>query len=104
MEVLSQVMMTLIAIVGSTALWNFLSDRLKTKAKERAESLANDDGMQYRDDLKNRVRNMESLLAKSSEEKDELRDTVLELTARVSELSVKVEFLEKENERLKNLK
>ena len=104
MEVLSQVMMTLIAIVGSTALWNFLSDRLKTKAKERAESLANDDGMQYRDDLKNRVRNMESLLAKSSEEKDELRDTVLELTAKVSELSVKVEFLEKENERLKNLK
>lgn len=104
MEVLSQVMMTIIAIVGSTALWTFLSDRLKTKAKERAENLANDDGMQYRDDLKNRVRNMESLLAKSSEEKDELRSTVLELTAKVSELSVKVEFLEKENQRLKNIR
>lgn len=104
MEILSQVMMTLIAIVGSTALWNFLSDRLKTRAKERAQNLANDDGMQYRDDLKHRVRNLESLLAKSSDEKDELRDTVLELTAKVSELSVKVEFLEKENERLKNVR
>ena len=60
--------------------------------------------MQYRDDLKDRVKNLESLLAKSSEEKDELRDKVLELTARVSELSVKVEFLAKENERLKNLR
>ena len=44
---------------------------------------------------------MEALLAKSSEEKDELRDKVLELTSEVSSLKVKVEFLEKENERLK---
>ncbi len=61
----------------------------------------NDDGNLYRDDLKARVRNLETLLAQSSDEKDELRDTVLALTAQVSELRVKVEFLEKENERLK---
>ena len=58
--------------------------------------------MQYRDDLKNRVRNLEALLASSSNEKDELRDQVLALTQEVSALRVKVEFLEKENERLKN--
>ena len=58
--------------------------------------------VQYRDDLKNRVINLESLLATSATQKDELMDTVLKLTAQVSELNVKVDFLERENERLKN--
>jgi predicted nuclease with TOPRIM domain len=103
-EAIQQILITLAAVAGSTALWNFLSERLKAKAEARKDKYKNDDGMQYRDDLKSRVRNLEDLLAKSSEEKDELRDTVLELTAKVSELSVKVEFLEKENERLKNIR
>ena len=59
--------------------------------------------MQYRDDLKHRVRNLEALLSQSSEEKDQMRQQVLALTAEVHALRVKVEFLEKENERLKNL-
>jgi hypothetical protein len=58
--------------------------------------------VQYRDDLKHRVRNLEALLASSSDEKDELRDQVLALTQEVSALRVKVEFLEKENDRLKS--
>ncbi len=58
--------------------------------------------MQYRDDLKHRVRNLESLLAQSSDDKEELRNQVLTLTAEVNALRVKVEFLEKENDRLKN--
>ncbi len=58
--------------------------------------------MLYRDDLKNRVRNLEALLAASAEEKEELRAIVLKLTEEVSVLRTKVEFLEKENERLKN--
>lgn len=57
--------------------------------------------MQYRDDLKNRVRNLESLLAQSAQEKDDMRDKILKLTEEVSALRMKVEFLEKENERLK---
>ena len=74
------------------------------KAEERKETMQNNDGIQYRDDLKDRVRNMESLLAKSADEKDELRDKVLELTGEVQALRVKVEFLEKENDRLKNVR
>jgi len=103
-EAIQQIMITLAAVAGSTALWNFLSERIKAKTEARKDDLKNDDGMQYRDDLKARVRNLETLLAQSSDEKDELRDTVLELTAQVSELRVKVDFLEKENERLKNLR
>ena len=104
METIQQILITVGAIAGSTVFWSFMSERLKAKAEARKDKYKQDDGMQYRDDLKSRVRNLEDLLAKSSEEKDELRDTVLELTAKVSELSVKVEFLEKENERLKNLR
>ena len=52
--------------------------------------------------LKTRVRNLESLLANSSEEKDKLRDQVLELVAEVHSLRVEVDYLKKENERLKN--
>lgn len=101
MDIIQQIMITIAAVAGSTALWSFLSERIKAKTEARRELLKNDDSLQFRDDLKNRVRNMEALLAKSSEEKDELRDKVLELTSEVSSLKVKVEFLEKENERLK---
>ena len=79
-----------------------LQARLKVKSEERKSQLENNDGVQYRDDLKNRVRNLEALLASSSDEKDELRNQVLALTQEVSALRVKVEFLERENDRLKN--
>lgn len=104
MEDYVQIIITIVGVLGSASIWKFMEARMKLKAEQRSEDNRNDDGIQYRDDLKNRVRNMEALLAKSSEEKDELRDNVLNLTAQVSELKVKVEFLEKENERLKNIR
>jgi len=58
--------------------------------------------VQFRDDLKSRVRNLETLLAQSADEKEELRSQVLQLTAEVHALRVKVDFLERENERLKS--
>ena len=57
----------------------------------------------YRDDLRERVRKLESLLEESSKEKDEMREQILSLTSEVSALQVKVEHLEKENQRLKNI-
>ena len=70
--------------------------------RQKKAELENNDGVQYRDDLKNRVRNLEALLAASADEKDELRNQVLQLTAEVHALRVKVDFLTKENERLKD--
>ena len=79
-----------------------LEARLRVKSEEKKTERENSDGVQYRDDLKNRVRNLEQLLAASADEKDELRNQVLALTQEVSALRVKVEFLERENDRLKN--
>ena len=43
---------------------------------------------------------MEVLLQESSKEKDEMRSTILLLTEKVAQLTVKVEFLQRENAEL----
>ena len=103
MDNLTQIIITLVTVAGSAGIWKFLEARLKTRIEEKKNNYENNDGVQYRDDLKNRVRNLESLLATSSDEKDNLRLQVLKLTEEVSALRIKVEFLEKENQRLKNV-
>jgi phage shock protein A len=102
MEGWVQIVVTIAGVLGSASIWKFFEARMKVKAEERAEEARNDDGIQYRDDLKDRVRNLEALLAKALDKEDELNKKILELTAQVAELGVKVEFLERENERLKN--
>jgi len=97
-----QIIITIIGVLGSGAIWKFMETKIKTKSQEKREEIQNSDSVQYRDDLKNRVRNLESLLAQSADEKDELREQVLALTAEVNALRVKVDYLEKENDRLKS--
>lgn len=103
MDNITQIIITVVTVAGSAGIWKFLEARLKSKSEEKKSKYENSDGVQYRDDLKNRVRNLESLLATSSDEKEELRKQVLELVEEVSALRIKVEFLEKENQRLKNV-
>jgi predicted nuclease with TOPRIM domain len=103
MEQYTQIIITIVGVLGSASIWKYLEARLKANADNKKVELENNSDVQYRDDLKNRVRVMESLLAKSSDEKDNLRDQVLALVAEVNTLRVKVEYLEKENERLKNI-
>jgi len=102
MNDITQIIITVVSVAGTAGIWQFLQARLKVKSEEKKVELQNNDGVQYRDDLKHRVRNLEALLAASSDEKDELRNQVLALTQEVSALRVKVEFLEKENDRLKD--
>ena len=102
MDSWTQVLVTFIGVLGSASVWKYLEARLKSQSEAKKLHLKNNEGVQYRDDLKNRVRNLESLLATSSEEKELMRQQILDLTAEVHELRVKVEFLTKENERLKN--
>jgi predicted nuclease with TOPRIM domain len=102
MDNVTQIIITLATVAGSAGIWKFFEARLKVKSEEKKSELQNSDGVQYRDDLKNRVRNLEAMLANSADEKDELRNKVLTLTEEVSALRIKVEYLEKENDRLKN--
>ncbi|WP_288954919.1 hypothetical protein [uncultured Polaribacter sp.] len=102
MDNITQIIITIVTVAGSAGIWKFLEARLKSRNENKKIELQNNDGIQYRDDLKNRVRNLESMLANSSDEKDKLRDQVLQLVAEVNSLRVEVDYLKKENERLKN--
>jgi hypothetical protein len=98
---LAQIAITVVTVLGSGAAFQFYTNKMKLRAEQRKEDLVNSDTHLYRDDLKNRVRNLEELLARAADEKDELRQKVLDLTAEVHALRVKVDFLERENQGLK---
>ena len=102
MEQYVQIIITIVGVLGSASIWKYLEARLKANTKNKQIELENNDGVQYRDDSKTRVRNLESMLANSSDEKDKLREQVLQLVAEVHSLRVEVDYLKKENERLKN--
>lgn len=98
----TQIIITIVTVAGSAGIWKFMEARLKTKSEDKRFDRSNSDGVQYRDDLKERVKRLETLLEQTSDEKDELQKQIVGLTAEVHALRVKVEFLDKENDRLKN--
>jgi len=91
MENIYSVLITAITILGGTGAWRYYEKR--AMAKERDDEF-------IRHDCKDRIAKLEALLVQSSKEKDELRNMVLALTKEVAALSVKVEYLTKENEEL----
>lgn len=94
------VLITMFTVLFSASAWKFYENKIKLKTD--LETLERTDHNMYRDDLKDRVKRLEKLLVDGSEEKDIMRNQILELTKEVSMLHVKVDFLEKENDRLKS--
>ncbi len=91
MENMYSVLITAITVLGGTTAFRFYEKR--AMRKERDEEF-------IRHDCKDRISKLEGLLEAASKEKDELRNMVLALTKEVAALSVKVEFLTKENDKL----
>ena len=91
MENIYSVLITAITILGGGGAWRYYEKR--AIAKERDEDF-------IRHDCKDRISKLEALLEASSREKDELRIMILSLTKEVAALTVKVEYLTKENEEL----
>lgn len=85
------VIVTVITVLGSASAWRFYERR--AMRKERDEEF-------IRHDCRDRIAKLEALLEESSKEKDDMRTTILTLTEKVSALTVKVEFLQKENSQL----
>ena len=93
-ESIYAVLITLITVLGSASAWRFYEKRAQYKKDE-------DDFI--KDDCAKRIDKLELLLEKSSAEKDEMRDKILELTKDLAELTIKVKYLEIENKRLLEL-
>ena len=91
MENMYSVLITAITVLGGTTAFRYYEKR--AMRKERDEEF-------IRHDCKDRITKLETLLQESSKEKDELRSMVLALTKEVAALSVKVEYLTKENDKL----
>jgi peptidoglycan hydrolase CwlO-like protein len=87
------VLITAISILGGSAAWRYYEKR--ALHKERDDEF-------IRHDCKERIAKLEALLVQTGKEKDNLRQMILELTKQVAALSVKVEFLTKENDKLKS--
>ena len=81
------VLITAITVLGSASAWRFY--------EKRADQKKDEDNF-IKQDCRERISKLEALLLRSSEEKDEMRQTILSLTEQVAKLTVKVEYLEGE--------
>ena len=79
------VLITAITVLGSASAWRFY--------ERRADQKKDEDNF-IKQDCRERISKLEALLLRSSEEKDEMRQTILLLTEQVAKLTVKVEYLE----------
>jgi len=96
------IFIAIISALGSVGAWRFYETKLRLKNKREGNpQQANENFIK---DLQERVNKLEALLIESSEEKDEMRDTITALSAEVSGLKVKIEYLEEENIFLKGKK
>ena len=91
MENLYSVLIAVISVLGSAAAFRFYEKR--AMHKERDEDF-------IRHDCRDRIAKLEALLAEAGREKDDLRRLILDLTTRVAELKVTVDFLREENDEL----
>jgi peptidoglycan hydrolase CwlO-like protein len=82
------VIITAVTVLGSASAWRFWEKRAIRKDKEEDF---------IKNDCRDRISKLEALLTESSKEKDEMRELILSLTEKVAALTVKVEFLQREN-------
>ena len=85
------VLVTAITVLGSTSAWKYY---------ERRAEMKKDEENFIKQDCRDRISKLEALLKESAQEKEKMRETILLLTEKVAALSVKVEFLQKENSEL----
>ena len=92
---------TAVTVLGSAGAWQFYQNRLKLKHQEKQE----DRGEQtlFRDDLRERVAILEERLEQAYREKADTQAKLTEVMTELAEYKVRLEFLEKENDRLKNI-
>lgn len=100
MEQYQTILITVVSVLGSAGAWQFYQNRLKLKYQaEKDEKL---DQNLFRDDLRERVAVLESRLEDAHKEKEKRQDEITQLQTMLAEYKVRLEFLEKENERLKD--
>lgn len=101
MENISQILITLATVLTSAGAWQYYQNRLKVKHAEFKESRG--EQVMFRDDLRERVAILEQKLEEAYAEKEKTQERLSVVMTELAEYKVRLEFLEKENERLKNV-
>jgi hypothetical protein len=99
MENYTTIIVTAVTVLGSTGAWTYYQNKLKLKYEFKKEDKS--DQNLYRDDLRERVTILETKLDEERSAKQKTTEEVIELRTKLTEYKVRLEFLEKENERLK---
>lgn len=84
MENIYTVIITAITTLGGASAWRYFEKRASHKE---------DDERYIRMDCQTRITKLEILLEKSSAEKDEMREIIINLTATVARLETEVKYL-----------
>jgi septal ring factor EnvC (AmiA/AmiB activator) len=84
MDNIWSVLITAITVLGGTSAFRFYEK--KAMRKERDDEF-------IRHDCKDRIAKLEALLERSSQEKDEMRQQILELVAEVAQLRTEIKYL-----------
>jgi septal ring factor EnvC (AmiA/AmiB activator) len=84
MENIYSVVITAITVLGGTTAFRFYEKR--AMRKERDDEF-------IRHDCKDRIAKLEALLERSSQEKDEMRQQILDLVAEVASLRTEIKYL-----------
>ena len=84
MENIYSVVITAITVLGGTTAFRFYEKR--AMRKERDDEF-------IRHDCKDRITKLEALLERSSQEKDEMRQQILDLVAEVASLRTEIKYL-----------
>lgn len=91
---------TALTVLGSAGAWQFYQSRMKLKHQEKKEDKS--EQTMFRDDLRERVVILEQKLEQAHDEKEAVSAKLMEVVTKLAEYKVRIEFLEKENDRLKD--
>jgi len=99
MNDLGTVIVTLATVLTSAGAWQYWQKRMKLKHDER--NTDRNEQTMFRDDLRERVAVLEQKLEEAYGDKAKTERKLTEVLTQLAEYKVRLEFLEKENERLK---
>jgi|TARA_R110000796_G_scaffold15232_1_gene48813 archaellum component FlaC len=90
-EQMTTIIITALSVAGGAGAWKFYEFLVRNRREKEKDEL--NDKNSYRDDLKARVEKLEN-------DKDSCQLQLINITSELSAIKVKLEFIEKENDRL----
>jgi len=93
------IVITAVTVLGSAGAWQFYQSRLKLQHQEKNQD-RNDQNL-FREDLRERVAVLEEKLEQAYKEKNDVAEKLSQVLQELAEYKVRLEFLEKENDRLR---